>query len=153
MNAFVVVDIVKHCAQVSHHECVGSENGDRSGRGSIDRQKGADSMELAVDFFFLDVEKASDMLDHLFVRESHLIAGGAVWRRRGNDVGGVAHTVCGGGRARGNENGGGQARHCRDGWAVVGCMESKKGVCMVDTKRAVDWRGLRKVLESQYGGG
>ena len=78
-----------------------------------------DGRELAVDFFFLDIEKTSDVLDHLFVGESHLITGRAVWGRRGNDVGGIASTVGRRGQARWNENGGGQARHCWDGWAVM----------------------------------
>jgi len=106
MNAFVVVNVVECRAQLGHHKHVGGKNGGRNGRGSIDGKEGVDSRELVADFFFFDIEETSDMLDHLFMGESHLVAGGAVWRRRSNNVGGVAHAVHGGGRARGNENGG-----------------------------------------------
>jgi len=75
---------------MSHHECVRSENGSRSGRGSIDGEKRTDCRELAADFFFLNVEKASDMLDHLFMGECQFITGRTVRRGRGDDVGGVA---------------------------------------------------------------
>jgi len=70
MNAFVVVDVIERCAQLSHHKRVGGENGGRNGRGSIDGKEGADSRKLAADFFFLDIEKAGDVFDHLLVRES-----------------------------------------------------------------------------------
>jgi len=100
MNAFIVVDVVKRRAEVGHHERVGGENGSRSRRGSVNGKEGANCGELAADFFFLDVEKVSDVFDHLLVRESHLIIGGAVWRRRGNDIGGVASAVGRRGQAR-----------------------------------------------------
>jgi len=142
MNAFVVVDIVKCPAEVGHHKCVGGKNRSRNRRGSVNGKEGVDSRELAVDFFFLDVEKVSDVLDHLFMGKSHFAVSRAVRRGRGNKVRGVASVVDGGRRTGGNENGGGQARH---GWTVVGCMEGKKGVCMVDAKRTVDWRGFCEV--------
>ena len=107
MDAFVVIDIVERCAQVSHHERVGGENRGRSGRGSVDGKEGVDSRELAVDFFFLDIKEASDVLDHLFMGESHLAIGRAVRRRGGNEVGGVASAVNRGRRTGRNENGGG----------------------------------------------
>ena len=69
MNAFVVVDIVKRRTEVSHHKCVGGENRSRNRRGSVDREKGADCGELAADFFFLDIEEASNVFNHLFVGE------------------------------------------------------------------------------------
>ena len=31
----------------------------------------------------------------------------------------------------------------------MGCVKGEELVCMVDTKRAVDWRSFCKVLESQ----
>ena len=106
MNAFIVINIVECCAQVSHHECVGGENGSRNGGRSIDWEKGADCRELAADFFFLDIGEASNMFDHLFMGKSHLVTGGAVWRRRGDDVGGIASAVDGGRRTGWNKDGG-----------------------------------------------
>ena len=55
---------------MSHHKCVGGENGGRSGRRSINGKERADSRELAMDFFFLNVEEVGDVLDHLFMGES-----------------------------------------------------------------------------------
>ena len=119
MKAFIVVDDVERRDQISHHKCVGGENGGRSRRGSIDGKEGMNSRELASDFLFLDVEEASDVLNHLFMGECHLIASRAVWRRRSHDIGGVASAVGRRGQARWDENGGGQARHCWNGRAVV----------------------------------
>jgi len=93
VNAFVVVDIIERCAQMSHHERVGGENGSRSGGRSIDREERVDYRELVVDFFFLNVEEASDVLDHLFVGECQFVTGRTVWRGRGYDIGGIASTV------------------------------------------------------------
>ena len=70
VDAFIIIDVVEHCAQVGHHECVWSENRGRNRRGSVDGEKGADCRELMVDFFFLDVEETSDVVDHLLVGES-----------------------------------------------------------------------------------
>ena len=70
MNAFVVINVVECRAQLSHHKRVGGENRGRNGRGSIDGKEGADSRELVADFFFLNIEKAGDVFDHLLVRES-----------------------------------------------------------------------------------
>jgi len=105
MDAFIVVNIVECCAEVGHHECVGSENRGRNRRGPVNGKEGADCGELVVDFFFLNVEELHDVHDHLFMRESQIAVGGAVWRRRGNKVGGVASTLDGRRRAGGNENG------------------------------------------------
>ena len=119
MDAFIVVDIIKRRAQVGHHDRIRSENRGRHRRGSIDRKEGVDSGELVADFFFLYIEEASDVLNHLLMGESQFIAGGTVWRRRGNDVGGVASTIGRRGQARWDEDRGGRARHCWNGWAVV----------------------------------
>jgi len=81
--------------------------------------------------------------------ESQFINGGTVRRGGSDKIGGVASAVNGRGRTGRDENGRGGARHCWDGWAVVWCMEGKKGVCMVDAKGAVDWRSFCEVLESQ----
>jgi len=70
MDAFVVVDVIERHAQMGHHECVGGENGGRSRRGSIDGKERANCGELAADFFFLNVEEAGDVLDHLFMGKS-----------------------------------------------------------------------------------
>ena len=52
---------------MSQHDHIGGENRGRSGRGSVNGEEGAYSRELAANFFFLNVEEASNMLDHLFV--------------------------------------------------------------------------------------
>ena len=53
----------------------------------------ADCGELVTDFFFLDIEETSNVLDHLLMGESHFVASGAVWRRGSDNVGGVASTI------------------------------------------------------------
>jgi len=111
---------------VSQHKCIGGENRSRSRRGSVNGKEGADCGELAADFFFFNVEKASNVLNHLFVGKSHLIAGRTIWRRGGNDVRGVTDAIGGGRRARRDEDRGGQARHHWDGWAVVRYVEGKE---------------------------
>ena len=80
---------------MSQHKCVGSKNGGRSRRGSVNGNEGADCRELAVDFLFLNIEEASDVLNHLFVGKSHFVAGRTIWRRRSDKVGGVASTIDG----------------------------------------------------------
>jgi len=107
VDTFVVVDVVECRAWVSHHECVQGENRSRNGRGSVNGKEGADSRELAADFFFLDVEEASNVLDHLFVGKGQVAAGRTVWRGRGNEVRGAASVVNRRRRAGGNKNGGG----------------------------------------------
>jgi len=106
MDAFVIVDVIEHRAQVGHHEHVRSEDGSGNRGAPVDGKEGADSGELMSHFFFLNVEETSNVLNHLFMGEGHLVAGGAVWRRRGDDVGGVASTVGRRGRTRWDENGG-----------------------------------------------
>jgi len=107
VDAFVVIDVIERCAQVSHHECVGGENRGRNGRGSVNWKEGVDCRELLADFFFLDVEEVSDVLNHLLVRKSHLAVCRAVRRGRSNKVRGVASTINGRQGAGRNENGGG----------------------------------------------
>jgi len=102
-----------------------------------------------VNFFFLDIEEASDVFNHLLVGESQFVAGWTVQRRGSDKIGGVASTVNGRGRTRWDKDGRRRARHRWIGWAVMWCMESKKEICMVDAKGAVDWRSFCKVLESQ----
>jgi len=119
MNAFVVVDVIEYRAQMNHHEYVRGENRSRSGGRSIDREEGVDCRELAADFFFLNVEEVSDVLDHLFVGECQFVTGRTIRRRRGYDIGGVASTIGRRGQARWDEDRGGRARHCWNGWAVV----------------------------------
>ena len=92
---------------MSQHKCIGGENRSRSGRGPVNGKKGADCGELAVDFFLFNIEKASNMLNHLFVGESHLFAGRTVRRRGGDDIRGVASTLDRGQRTGGDKNGGG----------------------------------------------
>jgi len=138
MDAFIIIDVVKRCTEVGHHERVGSEYGGRSGRGPVNREERASSRKLAVDFFFLDIEETSDMLDHLLMGECQFVVGRAVWRGRGNDVGGVASAIGGRGRAGWNEDGRRRARHC---WTVVWNVTGKGGGQVVDAKRTVGWRG------------
>ena len=102
------------------------ECGSGSGRRSVNRKEGADCGELTADFFFLNIEEASDVLNHLFVGESHLIAGGTVWRRGGDDVGGVVDAVGGGQRVGRNEDGRRGAGHRWNSWAVVWCVEGEE---------------------------
>ena len=106
MNAFIVIDVVEGGAHMSQHEHVRGENRGRNGRGLVDGKEGADCGKLTADFFFLNVEEASDVLDHLFMGECQFVAGGTIRRRRGYDVGGVASAVNGGRRAGWNEDGG-----------------------------------------------
>jgi len=69
MDAFVIINVIKRCAKVGHYECVGGENRGRSRRGLVNGKEGADCGELAADFFCLDVEESSNVLDHLLVGE------------------------------------------------------------------------------------
>jgi len=66
---------------------------------------------LTADFFFLDVEEAGNVFDHLLVGKGQVAVSRTVWRGRGDNVGGVAGAVGGRGQAGWNENGGGRARH------------------------------------------
>ena len=111
VTTFVVINIIELCAHVSQHECVWSKDRSRSGRGPVNGKKGADCGELAVDFFLFNIEKASNMLNYLFIGESHLFAGRTVRRQGGDDIRGVASTVGGRRQARRNEDGGEGARH------------------------------------------
>jgi len=106
MDAFVIVGIVEHRAGVSHHECVGGENRGRSRRGLVNGKEGVDCGELAVDFFFLNVEELSDVYDHLFMGEGQFAVSRTIWRWRGNAVGGIASAVDGGRRTGWNKDGG-----------------------------------------------
>ena len=136
--------LLKLCSRIGkysggRHVRVGGKYGSGSGRGSVDGKERADSRELVANFFFLDVEEASNVLDHLLMEKSQLITGRAVRRRESDDVGGAANTIGRGRRAERNENGRRGVRHCWDSWAVVWCVESKEVVCMVNAKGAVDW--------------
>jgi len=92
---------------MGQHKRVRCKNRSRSGRGSVNGKEGVNRGELTADFFFLNVEETSDVLNHLLMRESHFAVGRAVRRRGGNEVGGVAGAVDGGRRAGRNEDGGG----------------------------------------------
>ena len=102
--------------------------------------------KLAANFFFLNVEETSNMLNHLFVGKSHLWVGQAFRRRRCDNVGSVAGTVNGRGQTRWNENWGRRARHC---WAIEEVMKGVEWVRMVNTKWTIDWWGRYEVLKSQ----
>jgi len=91
---------------VSHHKRVGGENRGRNERGSINGKEGVDSRELAADFFFLNVEEAGNMLNHLLVGECQFVTGRTVRRRGSDDVGGIACAVHGRGGTRRDEDGG-----------------------------------------------
>jgi len=106
VDAFIVIDIIECHTWISCHQRVRSENGGRNGRGCVNGEKGMDCGELMADFFFLDIEEASDVLDHLLMRESHFIVGRTVRRRRGDKVRGVASAVDQGQRAGWDKDGG-----------------------------------------------
>jgi len=106
MDAFVIIDVVERCAEMGHHEHVGGEDRSRSGRGLVNREKGANGGELAADFLFLNIEETSDVLDHLLVGESQVTVGGAVRRGRSDKIRGVASAVNRGRRTGWNEDGG-----------------------------------------------
>jgi len=89
----MVIDIVKCCTGVSQHECVGGKHQGRNRRGSINGKEGADRGKLMANFFFLDIEETSNVLNHLFVGECQLVASRTVWRQGGDDVSGAANTV------------------------------------------------------------
>ena len=78
--------------------------------------------------------------------ECQFTAGGTVWRRGGDNVGGVASAVGRGRGARWNEDGGGRARHS---WAVVWNIVGKGGGQVVDTKRTVGWKSWCKGIQCE----
>jgi len=57
-----------------------------------------DSGELTANFFFLNVEEAGDVFNHLLMGECQFAVGRAVRRWRGDNIGSIASTV---GRGRG----------------------------------------------------
>ena len=75
---------------------------------------------MAANFFFLNIEKASNVFDHLLVGKSHLRTSWAIRRGRHDDVGGVASAVNGRRQARWDKNGGRRMRHC---WAIKEVVE------------------------------
>jgi len=99
MDAFVIINVVKRRAEVGHHKCVRGENRGRSGRGLVNGKEGANCGKLAANFFFLNIEEAGNVLNHLLVRECQFAACGAVWRRGGHHVWGVTSAVHGRRRA------------------------------------------------------
>ena len=94
-----LVVLLKFCARVEkcggRHVSVGSKYGCRGRRGPIDGEKRTVGGELMANFFFLNVEEASDMLNHLLMGVSHLRVSRAVRGRRGDDVGSAASTIDG----------------------------------------------------------
>jgi len=86
MDTFIVVDVVECHTQVGHHKCVWGENRGRSGRRSVNREKGVDCGELAANFFFLDVEETSNVFDHLLVGKGQFIIGGTVWMLQSTQI-------------------------------------------------------------------
>jgi len=63
-GAFIVVNVVELSTQ---HEHVRGKYSSRSRRGSVNWEEGMDSRELVMDLFFLNIEEASNVLDHLLV--------------------------------------------------------------------------------------
>ena len=80
---------------MSQHKCIGGKNRGRNRRESVNGKEGADCGELAVDFFFFNIKKTSDVFNHLLVGKGHLVTGRTVQRGRGDDIGGIASTVGG----------------------------------------------------------
>ena len=99
VGVIVVFKFSPRVGKYGDHRCVRGEDIDRSGQGSVNGKERAVSGELVANFF-LNIEETSDMLDHLFMGESHLGASWAVRRRGGNDVRGVASAVDRRGQAR-----------------------------------------------------
>ena len=60
-----------------------------------------------MNFFFLNIEETSDVLDYLLVGKSQLVTGRTIRRRGGDDIRGVASTLDRGQRTGGDKNGGG----------------------------------------------
>jgi len=137
VDTFVVINVVERRTQVSHHGCVRSKYRGRSRRGSVNGKEGVDSRELAVDFFFLDIEEVGNVFDHLFVRKGQVTAGGAVWRGRGNEVRSVASAVNGRRRVGRDEDGRRRAGHRWNGWAVVWCRDSLLFRIVVERRRSI----------------
>ena len=72
VRVVVVFEFSSRVGEHGKHVSIGSEDGDWSRRGSVDRKEGAIRGELAADFFFLNVEETSNVFYHLFVGKSHL---------------------------------------------------------------------------------
>ena len=69
MDAFVIIDVIKRCAEVGHYKCVRGENRGWSRRGLVNGKEGVDCGKLAANFFFLNSEEAGDVFNHLLVGE------------------------------------------------------------------------------------
>ena len=90
---------------MSQHKRVGGENGSGNGRGSVNGKERTNGGELVANFFFLDIEESSNVLNHLLMGKGQVTASRAVWRRGSDNVGGVASTIGRRGGARWNEDG------------------------------------------------
>ena len=71
IGVVVVFKLSPRIGERRNHRSVRGENGNRSRRGPVNGKEGAIGGELTANFFFFNVEKASDMFDHLFMGESH----------------------------------------------------------------------------------
>ena len=61
---------------------------------------------MAMNFFFLNIEESSDVLNHLLMGKGQVAAGRTVWRGRGNEIRGVASDIDRRRQARWDKNGG-----------------------------------------------
>ena len=123
VGVVVVFEFSPRVGERRDHHSVRGENSNRSRRGSVNGEERAVGRKLVANFFFLNIEELGDMFNHLFMGKGHLQAGWTVRRRRCDNVGGVAGTVDGRGRARWDEDGGRRTRHC---WAIKEVMEGVK---------------------------
>ena len=72
VRVLVVFEFGPRVGECRDHISVRGKDSNRSRRGSVNGKEGAIGGELMANFFFFNVEKASDMFDHLLVRECHL---------------------------------------------------------------------------------
>ena len=67
----VVLEFGPWIGKCRDHRGVRGEDSDGSGGRSVNWKEGAVGRELAADFFFLNVEEASNVFDHLLVGKGH----------------------------------------------------------------------------------
>ena len=72
VQVIVVFELSSRVGECRDHSSVGSENSNRSQRGSVNRKERAVGGKLAANFFFLNVEETSNVFDHLLMGKRHL---------------------------------------------------------------------------------
>ena len=123
VGVIVVFEFSPRVGERRDYRSVRGENGNGSRRGSVNGEEQVVGRELAANFFFLNIEEAGDVFNHLFMGKSHFQTGWTIRRRGYDNVGGVASAIDGRGQAGWDENGGRRTRHC---WAVKEIVEGVK---------------------------